>query len=237
MYPAIFSIIVGCWMALSIGGASAAANDPAAPSAPFIKEVNMQMHLSGTWTPGLSAAEQQTLFAIARDSLAWCVGEERKPFSFEPYSLTPKLKAPLASFVTLKINGNLRGCIGSLEPIEALYLSIHHNAVSAATRDHRFQPVRSTELARLELDLSILSPIRPIATPAEFKLGQQGIILEKGRRRAVFLPEVAIEQGWNKEQTLAYLSQKAGLAADAWRQDAALWVFESMVISLDKGQQ
>lgn len=186
---------------------------------------------SGQWSPGLTAAEQATVFAIARDTLKWCVEGGRGRFDFSPYTLTPRLRQDMATFVTLKIGGHLRGCIGSLAPVAPLYESVQDNAVNAALRDPRFMPVQPDELARIEVDVSILSPIRDIASVAEFKLGQMGIILEKGRHRAVYLPEVAIEQGWTVEETLSSLSQKAGLAPDAWREGAKFKVFESVVLS------
>ncbi len=198
----------------------------------------MKEHQSGTWTPGLSDAEKKTLFAIARDTLDWCVNRSavgaREAFPIESYPLTPKLKVKTATFVTLKIKGDLRGCIGSLAPVEALYQSVHHNAINAALEDPRFPSVRPTELPRIEIDVSILSPIREIATLDEFQLGQMGIILEKGMRRAVYLPEVALEQGWSKEATLSSLSRKAGLPPDAWKKDARFQVFESVVLSLNE---
>lgn len=188
-------------------------------------------HKTGSWTPGLSEAEKATLFAIARDTLKWCVGGAGEPFDFSPYLLTPLMKVDRATFVTLKIQGGLRGCIGSLAPVEPLYRSVHNNAVNAALRDPRFRPVQASELARLTVDVSILSPITDIGSVSEFKLGQQGIILEKGRYRAVYLPEVATEQGWTVEETLASLSKKAGLPPDAWREGARFKVFESVVLS------
>ncbi|MEI6168502.1 MAG: AmmeMemoRadiSam system protein B [bacterium] len=186
---------------------------------------------SGSWTPGLTEAEKKTLFALANDTLKWCVEGQGGPFDFSKYALTPLLKTDMATFVTLKIHGALRGCIGSLAPVEALYRSVHNNAVNAALRDPRFSPVQARELPRLEVDVSVLSPIRDIPSIADFKLGQQGIILEKGRYRAVYLPEVAPEQGWTVEETLMSLSQKAGLPADAWREGAKFKVFESVVLS------
>ncbi|MBI2438821.1 MAG: AmmeMemoRadiSam system protein A, partial [Lentisphaerae bacterium] len=161
---------------------------------------------------------------------------KKEPFAIESYAVTPKLKMPLHTFVTLKIRGELRGCIGSLPPAEALplYRSAHHNAVSAALHDYRFSPVQPAELAAIEVDVSILSPVTAIPNLEAFKLGQHGIILSKGAARAVFLPEVATEQGWTKEETLAHLSRKAGLSADAWRQGAQFQVFESVVLSLGK---
>jgi AmmeMemoRadiSam system protein A len=188
-------------------------------------------HRSGSWTPGLTPAEQKTLFAIANDTLKWCVNGRHGTFDFSKYDLTPLLKGEAATFVTLKIQGGLRGCIGSLEPVEALYRSVHHNAVNAALRDLRFNPVQPEELPRMEVDVSVLSPIRDIPAVSDFKIGQQGIILIKGRNRAVYLPEVATEQGWTVDETLSSLSQKAGLAPDAWRSGASFKVFESVVLS------
>lgn len=197
----------------------------------------MQEHRSGTWTPGFSDAEKQTLFAIAKDTLGWCVNKKKGAFAWKAYTLTPKLKVRTATFVTLKINGELRGCIGSLTPEEPLYQSVHHNAINAAMRDPRFPPVQPAGLPRLEIDVSILSPIRAIKSVDEFKLGQQGIILEKGMHRAVFLPEVAVEQGWTRDETLSYLSRKAGLSSDVWKQGARFKVFESVVITLGEDKK
>lgn len=136
-----------------------------------------------------------------------------------------------ATFVTLKIGGHLRGCIGSLAPEEPLYLSVHGNAVNAALRDPRFRPVCAEEVDRIEIDVSILSPIRDIKSLDEFEVGRHGIILEKGGHRAVYLPQVAVEQGWGVEETLSSLSMKAGLGPEAWREGARFKVFESVVLS------
>lgn len=191
----------------------------------------MKEHRSGSWTPGLTEAEKKTLFALANDTLAWCVNGSQGDFDFGRYAITPLLNAKMATFVTLKMQGGLRGCIGSLVPVEALYRSVHDNAVHAALQDPRFSPVQPRELPRLEVDVSVLSPIRDLPSIADFKIGQQGIILEKGRYRAVYLPEVATEQGWTVDETLASLSEKAGLPADAWRVGATFKVFESVVLS------
>lgn len=190
-------------------------------------------HRSGEWTPELTDAEKETLFAIAMDTLEWCTRKSRLPFDFSRYALTDKLKAKTATFVTLKVKATdeLRGCIGTLEPREALYLSVHSNAVNAAMNDTRFEPVTFAELAGLNVHVSILSPIRDIASIDEFKLGEHGIILTKMMFRSVFLPEVAIEQKWTREQTLAHLSRKAGMPADAWKQGAKFKVFSSVVLS------
>ncbi len=201
------------------------------PTHPEDAPMTITERRSGTWSPGLSEAERATLFALARDTLAWCVQSGRGAFPMDRYTLTPKLKEPAATFVTLKRGGELRGCIGCLAAEEALYLSVHHNAVNAALRDFRFDPVRPDEVPGLSLDVSILSPARAIPDASAFTPGTHGIILIKGSTRAVFLPEVAVEQGWTREDTLSHLSRKAGLPADAWRQGARFEVFESVVLS------
>ena len=87
--------------------------------------------------------------------------------------------------------------------------------------------MQAAELKDLEVEVSVLTPPRPIASWEEFRVGEHGIILSKGGRRAVFLPEVAVEQGWTREETLSHLARKAGLPADAWREGASFAVFTS----------
>jgi AmmeMemoRadiSam system protein B/AmmeMemoRadiSam system protein A len=140
-------------------------------------------------------------------------------------ALPEHLKAPAGAFVTLKTHGELRGCIGTIEPREPLYRAIMDNSDNAARRDPRFNPVTPSELKGLEVEVSVLTPPRPIGSWEEFRVGEQGIILSKGGRRALFLPEVATEQGWTREETLSYLARKAGLATDAWRDGAQFAVF------------
>lgn len=193
----------------------------------------MKEHRSGTWTPNLTDAEKKVLFEIAEDTLKWCVGGTRKPFDFSRYDVSDKMKTNMATFVTLKIDGDLRGCIGTLEPREALYLSVHRNAINAS-RDSRFpMPVQPQELPLMKIHVSILSPIVPIGSLDEFKIGENGIIMEKDGTGAVFLPEVALEQRWSKEQTLSHLSNKAGLSPNAWKQGARFRVFSSVVLERD----
>ena len=239
----VFIILLGFspWSGTATGVPTNAPQPPADTSKTKESNMSISEHRSGVWTPGLTDQEKATLFALAKDTLAWCVSgataamnKKKGPFPIESYTITPKLKAHTATFVTLKIRGDLRGCIGSLAPVEPLYLSVHHNAINAAMHDPRFSPVQSAELADITVDVSILSPIRDIPNLDAFKLGQHGIILSKGMARAVFLPEVATEQGWTKEETLAYLSQKAGLSADAWRKGAQFQVFESVVLSREQ---
>ncbi|OVE74247.1 hypothetical protein BVX94_00960 [bacterium B17] len=194
-------------------------------------EAKMKEIKSGEWSPGLSDSEKETLFEIAEDTLEWCVKGAEKPFSFEKYKITKKMKVFTATFVTLKIKGRLRGCIGSLSPVAPMYKSVHENAVLASMRDHRFRPVAAAELKLLNVHISLLSPIISIPSADDFKLGEHGIIIEKGMYRAVYLPEVATEQKWTKEETLSSLSMKAGMSNDSWKKGAKFKVFSSVVLS------
>ncbi len=134
-------------------------------------------------------------------------------------------RQPSGAFVTLKKHGELRGCIGYILPKEPLYRAVILNGLNAAQQDYRFPPVQPEELKELELTVSVLSPPQSIPSVEDFQPGVHGIILHKEGRSAVFLPEVAREQGWNREQTLSHLARKAGLPEDAWKEGAAFEVF------------
>lgn len=137
-------------------------------------------------------------------------------------------------FITLKKNNQLRGCIGRTITDDPLYKTISEVAYLSAFQDNRFPPVKSKELPDIEVKLSILSKPRPVDSYKHIELGRQGIVLEKtvnGRpHSALYLPEVATEQGWSLETTLSELAEKAGLAKDAWRQNCHFKVFETLSI-------
>jgi AmmeMemoRadiSam system protein B/AmmeMemoRadiSam system protein A len=142
--------------------------------------------------------------------------------------LPPELEAPTGVFVTLWRGGMLRGCVGYVlddKEKKPLYRAVLENGVNAASRDYRFLPVGKDELGDLDVEVSVLSPPRPIASPADFQVGKEGIILQKGDHYALFLPQVAGEMGWDREETLAQLARKAGLPGDAWREGATFEVF------------
>ena len=142
-----------------------------------------------------------------------------------------------ATFVTLNRTdpaeiasmGKLRGCIGQVWPTYPLYTAVVHAAVDAALNDSRFNPVTAHELARIEVEVTALSPPKPVPSWRDIKLGTHGIVMQKNGRRALFLPQVPGEQGWDIEQTLGALSRKAGLPLDAWREGAAFAVFTGEV--------
>jgi AmmeMemoRadiSam system protein A len=145
------------------------------------------------------------------------------------------LRQPSGAFVTLTRDGMLRGCIGYIQPHKPLFEAVFENGYNAAARDHRFAPLTQPELAGLEIEVSVLSPPRPIPSADDFILGEHGIILHKAGRSSVFLPEVAIQQGWDRDETLNHLATKAGLAADAWREGAEFEVFTSETLQAPVG--
>jgi MEMO1 family protein len=223
--------IVACQCA---GGGNEAAAVPVDAGGGVVGMKTVKEQRSGEWTPDLSDSERRTLFEIAGDSLKWALDGGRGRFSFEKYSLTDRLKEKAAVFVTFLNRGRLRGCIGILEAQEPLYLAVHEYAVHAS-RDSRFvmEPITIGELPGISIHVSILSAMRDIPSPSEFKIGEHGIVLSKGMRRAVYLPEVAVEQGWTREETLSSLCHKAGLPGDAWKEGASFKVFSSVVLSVD----
>ncbi len=189
--------------------------------------------------PPLSAADGQRLVRLARAALQTeLLGQDDLPRELAALPAGALFGRKQAVFVTLNRTraeeiaeaGRLRGCVGQIEPVHPLYSAVVHAAVDAALHDRRFIPVHPVELTNLAVEVTVLSPPRPIPAWRDIKLGTHGIVLEKNNRRAVFLPQVPGEQGWTLEQTLTALSEKAGLDANAWREGAKFYVFTGQVI-------
>jgi AmmeMemoRadiSam system protein B/AmmeMemoRadiSam system protein A len=175
----------------------------------------------------LTAEEKKTLLRIARDTLEQFVRTGRAPeIAMDPSAVTPALTAECGAFVTLnKKNEGLRGCIGNIgyaEPplrhgLMPLYKTVAHMTVEACSQDPRFEPVRAGELKDIVLEVSVLSLARQVRGPEDFQVGRDGIIIRKEGGGAVFLPQVAPEQHWTREETLDHLCVKAGWPPDEWR--------------------
>lgn len=173
-----------------------------------------------------SEEEQQQLLRYARSVLEAHLNGTSAP---EAPALSA-LQQQRACFVTLHAAGDLRGCIGNIQAFEALGKNIARNAVNAGCHDPRFQPLTAAELPDVDFEISVLTPFQTISSYEEFRPGIDGIILRQSGRSAVFLPQVATEQHWSREETLSYLAQKAGLPRDAWRApNAEFWVFQAEV--------
>ena len=189
---------------------------------------------------GLTKAEQKTLLSLARDTAAAFVKTGRAP-EFDPakYALTPALKAPGAAFVTLKNGGELRGCIGHIVAIEPLYQSVMENACQAC-RDPRFtaRPIKEVEVPALSVEISVLSPMRRLMDVQKVQVGRDGLLMSRGRQHGLLLPQVPGEQGWNREQFLEGLCQKAGLPRDAWKDpQTEIFRFSAQVFGEEKPEK
>ncbi len=171
-----------------------------------------------------SKEEREELLKIARDSIKSFL-TTRKPPRIETEN--PKLNQKRGVFVTLRRGEALRGCIGFIEPIFSLYHAISECAISAATKDIRFPPVTEGELPKITIEISVLSPTKRIVSVDEIKMGTHGVIVKKGLHHGVFLPQVATETGWSKEEFLSQLcSGKAGLPPHAWKdKDTEIYIF------------
>jgi AmmeMemoRadiSam system protein B/AmmeMemoRadiSam system protein A len=171
----------------------------------------------------LNAAQQQRLLDLARRTIEEYVRTGRR---LDVAETDPSLLRPAAAFVTLREGGQLRGCIGSLEPSQPLAETVRDRAIMAAAQDPRFSPVRAQELPTLDVEISVLSPLRRVASADDIDIPKHGVVVRSGGRSGVFLPQVAEETGWSRDELLSHLCRdKAGLPADAWKQGAALYVF------------
>lgn len=178
----------------------------------------------------LTSEHKKELLSLARKTIAYALENRKIPdaadLAYEPVPETEKIAG---AFVTLKKNGELRGCIGDIFPERPLYEAVIGNAISAAFQDPRFEPLAKEELDKVSIEITVLTPLTHVNGYGDIVLGKHGILLSKNGRRAVFLPQVAPEQGWDIEQTLSHLSLKAGLPSDAWKSGASFEVFEGIV--------
>ena len=175
----------------------------------------------------LSAEERRGLLHYARQTLA-------AHFAGAAAPVAPHLEDPGAhsgAFVTLEVHGDLRGCIGYPGSERALDEVVAECAIAAATEDPRFPPLRVRELDGLEIEISVLTPIVPVRDVGEIEVGRDGLIVSQGGRRGLLLPQVATEQGWDRDTFLAHTCLKAGLRPDAWKTGAYIARFQAEVFS------
>ncbi len=135
------------------------------------------------------------------------------------------------AFVTLKKHGELRGCIGHMAENLPLVQVVGKMAMAAAFRDPRFRPVRHEELKDIEIEISVLTPFKKVSGYDDIVVGRDGVLLQKQGASAVFLPQVAPEQGWDRDEMLSHLCMKAGLDADCWKQKAEFMTFQAKIFS------
>lgn len=164
----------------------------------------------------LNEHHRKTLLALARESIAGILDGRAPDLSvFENDAI---LSTPAGAFVTLHtLEGELRGCIGSIRATEALYKAVASSAISAAFRDPRFLPVQGQELPQLEIEISVMGPIERVTAVETIEVGRDGLIISRGRNAGLLLPQVATEYRWDRETFLEHTCQKAGLPPSAWR--------------------
>lgn len=176
----------------------------------------------------LSASDKDTLLKLARASIqAHFKGESPPPLK-DP---SPVLCEPRGAFVSLHRQGRLRGCIGYLEAVKPLGQTVVEMAAAAAFHDPRFLPLGEEELADLEIEISVLSPMRLIKKIEEIQVGQHGIYIVQGLNRGLLLPQVATEYRWNRLTFLEQTCCKAGLPPDAWKEGTKIYVFTADIFS------
>jgi len=184
-------------------------------------------------TPMLNDAQRKRLLQIARESMTSHVRDgKRKEFS----EADPVLNKPMGAFVTLSENGQLRGCIGNMVGRGHLYQTVADMAIEAATGDPRFPPLAPAEISKVRMEVSVLSELKRVKSADEIKIPGEGVIVKRGFASGVFLPQVAEETGWSKEEFLSNLcSHKAGLPADAWKDPRTeLYVFTAQVFGEER---
>ena len=175
---------------------------------------------------GLDRDAQQFLLSLARETIQRRLDEEPLP---SPEPCHPILLERRGAFVTLKIDGRLRGCIGHVVGVVPLWQAVRDNAIAAAFDDPRFDPLLAEELPTTSIEISALTPLRRVAA-AEVVVGRDGILIERGRSRGLLLPQVAVEYGWDLETFLDHTCRKAGLEPGCWRHpDTVISTFSAEV--------
>lgn len=177
----------------------------------------------------ISKSDKDYLLRLVRQTITEYIhsGVTSEP---EPSNLSKTLKTPCGAFVTLNKNHKLRGCIGRINPEQPLWKVVQSMAIAAATQDYRFSPVTASEIGQLEIEISVLTPLKRIKSADEFILGKQGIYMKQGNQTGTFLPQVATSTGWSKEEFLGHCAQeKAGIGWNGWK-TAELYTYEALLI-------
>ena len=175
----------------------------------------------------ISNADEKPLLSIARRALEARVTGDRPP---EVVCIGP-LALRCGAFVSIHIGDQLRGCLGRLSPGSPLGNTLVYLGGAVADSDPRFPPVVADELSLLQMEISLLTPERAVASIDEITVGQHGVIVEHGRARGLLLPQVASEFGWDRETFLEQACLKAGLPREAWRTDTRILVFEAHIFA------
>ena len=175
----------------------------------------------------LSVEDKIQLLTIARKTLELYISKNTLP-KYEEAEINPANLSQVGAFVTLFKNGELRGCIGHIESDKPIYKTIQGLTISSATKDYRFKSVKQDELREIEIEISVLTPMKKISSIDEIEIGRHGIYIKKGYQTGTFLPQVADKTGWSVEDFLGRCARdKAHIGWDGWR-DADLFTYETL---------
>ncbi len=178
----------------------------------------------------LSQEDKYNLIQIARKTLENYVLKKSK-YKVSSEYITPNLKKNVGAFVTLKKEGELRGCIGTFKSNKPLYLVVRDMTISSAAFDYRFDAVEPEELKQIEIEISVLTPLKKVKNIDEINLGRHGIYIKKGNKSGTFLPQVANKSGWSKEEFLGHCARdKASIGWEGWK-DANIYIFEANIFN------
>ena len=203
-----FLFLIGLWSLVTLGQSSHPIQ---------AKEANM----------ALSQQDKQILRQIARQTIAAAL-EDQKPSSPAPSS--PVLQEKRGAFVTLHRRGQLRGCIGLIEPIRPLAEAIQEMALAAAFRDPRFPPLTTEEFPEVDIEISVLTPLRQVQKIEEIEVGKHGLYIKNGPYAGLLLPQVATEYRWDRHTFLRETCRKAGLPPEAWKEpDTKIYIFSAEI--------
>ncbi len=183
---------------------------------PPVDEITAARHAEDADAPAYSAEERAFLLSVARQAIAAAL-EQRE---YLPEPLNDHLAEPRGVFTTLHIGGQLRGCVGQVIANASLTQAVAETAVSAAFSDPRFAPLTIDELPQVNIEISVLSPLRPIRA-RDVECGRHGLLVSLGGYRGLLLPQVATEYNWEAETFLEQTCRKAGLPPNAWQHPQA----------------
>lgn len=176
----------------------------------------------------LSEEDRRAILVAARQGVVYAVQHGHSGPAISNLGIFAQ---PCGLFVTLHVNARLRGCIGMIDARDTLGENLARCAADAALHDPRFSPLGAQELEQLEIEVSLLSPLYPLR-PEDVEIGKHGLLIERGMRRGLLLPQVATEHHLSREQFLAETCYKAGLPRDAWKDaETQLYGFECEIVA------
>ncbi len=174
----------------------------------------------------MTPKERKKLLTLARETITATICGQSLPVIDNP---PESLESQSGCFVTIKQNGQLRGCIGNFVGQKPLWQTVREMAVSASTRDPRFYPMKKADLDNFTLEISVLSPLEKAQSIDRIQVGTHGIYIIKGSYHGVLLPQVATEYGWDRDTFLRQTCRKAGLPEDEWQKDCEIYIFSAEI--------